>query len=449
MTRGNALVQILCGLLLSATSQAQDIVEMVKRVKPAVVTVTAKNAFGLDDGEGSGFFISKNRIITCFHVVEGAAGVTVRLNDSTELTVKHILAKDSIADIAILELNGNAPARITPLQFIQKLPEQGERIYVVGNPLGLEQSVSDGIVSSVRDRKDEGQVIQFTAAISRGNSGSPLLDSKGMVYGVAKTVLEGGQNLNFACPASRVTALSTTTVIPFEPSTKKYGDEVLHVVDAFEIDTTLIGTPPEGALVIDRNLYRLRTAALRLQWDADIVDKNLTRLTRAIQRRYSELNIRTDTINMRQARAVVMESLGDNYDLSTHSPEEQAVVSGIRERLAYVGTRLLMKKSIAPIAGMTGILNHSGQIWVELDKDSDYLILGISDTSSIKDVDCAVFYRDVSNKWIAVASDTKTSAHPHASFTAPVTGEYAIVFRVAQLVEGIKRGGVGAIVLER
>ena len=445
----NTVLLSICIVFVSVYAGAQDIVDMVKRVKPAVVTVIPKNAFGIDEGEGSGFFIARNRIVTCFHVVEGASAVAIRLNDSTVIKAKHIVAQDSVADIAILELETSAPTRISPLQLQAKLPEQGERIYVVGNPLGLEQSVSDGIVSSVRVRKEEGKVVQFTAAISPGNSGSPLLDAKGQVYGVAKTVLEGGQNLNFACPTERISALKIADPITFLPSTKKYGGVEMSVEKAFEVDTVLIGTPPSNIPLKDQNIWRLRTAALRVQWDAAIVDRNLTRLSRAVKRNYSELDIATDTLNMRQAHAVVMESLGDNYGLSSLSAEDQAVISGLRQGLAYMGARMLMASSITPVESMTGMLEDAGQIWVELDKDEDYMVITLSDTTKIKDVDLAVFYRDSASKWVPIASDTRDDPHPYTGFTAPISGEYAIVWRVAQHVEAAKSGGVGAIVLER
>lgn len=439
---------VLVGIVVfvAGVGKAQDIVDMVKRVKPAVVTVLAKNAFGIEEGQGSGFFIARNQIITCFHVIDGASAISIRLNDSTLIKAKHIIAQDSLADVAILELESNAPARITPLVLQNKLPEQGERIYVVGNPLGLEQSVSDGIVSSVRVQKKEGKVIQFTAAISSGNSGSPLLDGKGNVYGVAKTVLEGGQNLNFACPSERIPKVNLATPIAFLPTTKKYDGVEMNVTDAFTVDTTLRGIPPAGLSLKEQNIWRLRTAALRVQWESEIVDKNLTRLTRAVKRNFSDLDISTDTLLMRQAHAVVIEGLGDNYGLSSLSPEDQGVIAGIRQGLMYMGAAMAMKASITPIESMTGMLEERGQIWVELEKDANYAVITLSDTSKIKDVDLAVFYQDSTEKWIPLASDTRDSAHPYTGFEAPHTGEYAIVWRVAKRAEGIKQGGVGAII---
>jgi len=199
-----SLIAIVLSAGTATPGHGQDIVGMVKRVKPAVVTVVPENAFGLDEGLGSGFFIDRTRVVTNYHVIDGASAVRIKLNDSTKLHARHIVAQDSALDLAILEIDVPKGWNMSPLPLLTQDPEQGQRVYVVGNPLGLEQSVSDGIVSSVRIVKDQGKQIQFTAAISPGNSGSPLLDANGKVYGVARTIVQGGQNLNFAIPSEQI-----------------------------------------------------------------------------------------------------------------------------------------------------------------------------------------------------------------------------------------------------
>src|SRR5207248_758187 len=102
---------------------------------------------------------------------------------------------DSAHDLAILKAEGlNAPA--LPLSDAQNL-SIGDKVYAAGNPKGLEGTFSDGIISSLRYSVGR---IQFTAAISPGSSGGPVVDEYGHVIGVTVSYLEGGQNLNFAVP---------------------------------------------------------------------------------------------------------------------------------------------------------------------------------------------------------------------------------------------------------
>ena len=89
------------------------------------------------------------------------------------------------------------------------MPDEGEPIFVIGNPLKLEGSVSDGIVSAIREVPNVGQVIQITAPISHGNSGSPVFNMRGQVLGVVTIKVTNGQNINLAIGASRVAQLKT------------------------------------------------------------------------------------------------------------------------------------------------------------------------------------------------------------------------------------------------
>ena len=94
------------------------------------------------------------------------------------------------------------------------VPSEGEDIFVIGNPLGLESTVSTGIISAVRDIPAFGKILQITAPISPGSSGSPVINSKGEVIGIATLVITKGQNLNFAIPSDKIIALKETTQTP-------------------------------------------------------------------------------------------------------------------------------------------------------------------------------------------------------------------------------------------
>jgi tetratricopeptide (TPR) repeat protein len=94
------------------------------------------------------------------------------------------------------------------------VPSEGQDIVVIGNPLGLESTVSAGIVSAVRDIPAFGKILQITAPISPGSSGSPVINSKGEVIGVATLIVTKGQNLNFAVPSDKIIALKETSQTP-------------------------------------------------------------------------------------------------------------------------------------------------------------------------------------------------------------------------------------------
>jgi tetratricopeptide (TPR) repeat protein len=90
-------------------------------------------------------------------------------------------------------------------------PQEGESVVVIGNPLGLEGSVTNGIVSAVRDIPTFGRIIQITAAISAGSSGSPVVNMQGQVIGIATLQVTGGQSVNFAIPSERISQLQVAS----------------------------------------------------------------------------------------------------------------------------------------------------------------------------------------------------------------------------------------------
>jgi tetratricopeptide (TPR) repeat protein len=202
-------------LLLSLTTQAdQTLVDLVKKVKAGVVLIETFDKDNKPIGQGSGFFIdNKGRLITNHHVIEGAYSATIKTSAGKEYPVQGIVAKDTEADIVKLVVN-LPDADITFLNLSVNMPSEGEDIVVIGNPLGLESTVSTGIVSAVRDIPAFGKIIQITAPISPGSSGSPVINNKGEVIGIATLVITKGQNLNFAVPSDKIITLKETAQSP-------------------------------------------------------------------------------------------------------------------------------------------------------------------------------------------------------------------------------------------
>jgi len=195
-------------LAVSPAVFAQDFLpELVRRIKPSAVAIETFDAKGGTLSRGSGFFISSDRIITNRHVIEKSSRVEIHLIDGKKFTARGVLAIDGEGDLALLQVDAVPPASAVPLPLVRSAPQEGESIVVVGNPFGLEGSVSNGIVSAVREIPGYGKIIQITAPISPGSSGSPVVNMRGQVIGVATLQAAEGQSLNFAVPSSRIAQL--------------------------------------------------------------------------------------------------------------------------------------------------------------------------------------------------------------------------------------------------
>ena len=116
------------------------------------------------------------------------------------------MAENKEADLVLIATDIPTSA-ITPVEVTGKLPEVGEKIYAIGHPMGLEKTVSEGIVSAIRKLPKLGDIIQITAPISPGSSGGPVFNSSGRVIGVARATFRTGQNLNFAVPGQKILEL--------------------------------------------------------------------------------------------------------------------------------------------------------------------------------------------------------------------------------------------------
>jgi len=204
--------------LKSVAQSSQDALpELVRRVKPSVVSVLTYDAKGEPLISGSGFFIRPGEVVTNLHVIRGAHRVEIHTLEGKGRTypVAGALAVDEEGDLALLSVD-LPPERSRPLTLSVALPEEGERVFAIGIPLRLEGSVSDGIVSAVREVPDIGRIVQITAPVSHGNSGSPLFNMRGQVIGIITVKVTNGQNINLALGAPRVAALSRGQLVTFD-----------------------------------------------------------------------------------------------------------------------------------------------------------------------------------------------------------------------------------------
>ncbi|HEU0302029.1 MAG TPA: S1C family serine protease [Longimicrobium sp.] len=206
IARTLVLAAALVGVMNAPAAAQEDISSLVQQVTPSVVTLKSFGSSGRQISTGSGFALPDGRIVTNAHVVRGAANVEVfNAQGSLVGAVQHAEALSNSVDIAILPRVEGVPG----LVLAAEEPAVGTRIAAVGAPIGLSNTVSDGIVSSIREIEGQ-RLIQITAPISAGSSGGPVVDGEGRVVGVSVASMRGGQNLNFAVPVANVRVLAAS-----------------------------------------------------------------------------------------------------------------------------------------------------------------------------------------------------------------------------------------------
>jgi S1-C subfamily serine protease len=242
----------------AVTANSNFITEVVDRVGPAVVRINTSRTtrqsagnspfggfFGevpdggerqTEQGTGSGFIIdAKGQIITNAHVVQGADKVTVNLKDGRSFAGK-VMGLDTVTDVAVVKIEGeNLPT--VPLGDAAKI-KAGEWAIAIGNPLGLDNSVTAGIISAtgrsssqVGDSSKRVNYIQTDAAINPGNSGGPLLNATGQVIGMNTAILKNAQGLGFAIPIDQVQRIANQLVTKGKAEHPFLGVEMMNITE--------------------------------------------------------------------------------------------------------------------------------------------------------------------------------------------------------------------------
>ena len=179
------------------TASAAPPEEVFERASPSVLVVERIDRAGRRNGFASGVAVGPSQVVTSCHALTGTAAVRVRSGGRSHPAA--LTRADPERDLCRLAVEGlRAPSvRIVPASMLRV----GQRVYAVGTPKGLERTLSEGIISSLRPRA-RSFVIQTTAPMSRGSSGGGLFDDEGRLVGMAAFQYATGQNLNFAVPAS-------------------------------------------------------------------------------------------------------------------------------------------------------------------------------------------------------------------------------------------------------
>jgi tetratricopeptide (TPR) repeat protein len=193
------------GLTAQQVDPASRVYELASK---SVFLIVIRSSAGEPIARGTGFLIAENKLVTNQHVVREGNPFLDLGAVKLSLRVEQV---DPVNDLAILTVNGELSA--PSLQMATSEPKPGTAIYAIGNPAGLERSISSGVVAGIRNMSGR-ELIQISAPISPGSSGGPILNSQSQVVAVAVGILEGGQNINFAVPVKFVQMLLSGTTAP-------------------------------------------------------------------------------------------------------------------------------------------------------------------------------------------------------------------------------------------
>jgi serine protease Do len=177
----------------SSINGGNSLSALFNRSKSAVFMIFTSD--GNQSYQGSGFFVSSNGIaVSNYHVFEGTTigREVIKLEDGTKCNIERIINRNIENDFIIFKVSSDRSFQY--LRVCKQLPSIGEGVFAIGNPRGLEQTLSTGIVSGYRENN---KLIQTTAEITHGSSGGPLLNMNGEVIGITTSGMDVA-NLNFA-----------------------------------------------------------------------------------------------------------------------------------------------------------------------------------------------------------------------------------------------------------
>jgi putative serine protease PepD len=232
--------------------------DIVSRSLPAVVSLQAGRT------NGSGFFVSDDTLLTNEHVVSAQATVTIRLHNGTQVA-GYVAARHPSVDLAVVKAPRGfvAPAR---LGFGRSADVRvGQEVFAIGSPLGIEGTVTRGIISAVRSL-DGVALLQTDAALNPGNSGGPLLDRRGYVVGITTLKFAQAEQLGFAVGADQILSILEGRAAAASP-TQGLARALRATGDPLKTDTERV--QEQAARVFGAPLERAGRLAQRLNAEFD------------------------------------------------------------------------------------------------------------------------------------------------------------------------------------
>lgn len=212
-------------LTVLSAEPTQEISATMVFTRASNSVVMVKGKLGTGDVQGSGVIVAKDRVVTNLHVVSGATELVVRVG-GVDLPATVLARSNAKQDLALLSVTLPVGTRIAKLRAVKDVAV-GEHVFAIGNPRGLERTLSEGLVSALRP-EGKTNVIQTTAAISPGSSGGGLFDARSRLVGITTSMRKDSQSLNFAHPTEWVlellagkseapSAISTTWTVSKRP----------------------------------------------------------------------------------------------------------------------------------------------------------------------------------------------------------------------------------------
>jgi hypothetical protein len=243
MNRIKKISLFIGAFLFSTMSMAMEPDVLYEKLSPSVWVIYAYDGEGVKMASGSGVVIAPEQMITNCHVLTKAKSLTVQRRNTTHKA--RLLFADVDRDLCLLKVPGMiAPSvAVAPLSAIRV----GERVIAIGAPLGLELTLSDGLVSSfIRDENDKITRIQISVPISHGSSGGGLFDLNGRLIGITNAIMDKAQNLNFAIPAEWIKEVPKRGA---QALAKLREEEKDRIAEQKSVTKSAPGKPGAGALL--------------------------------------------------------------------------------------------------------------------------------------------------------------------------------------------------------
>ena len=289
--------------------------DIARRATPSVVQIRARGRIG------SGFVVaSDGRIATSLHVVEDADQLVVVLADGRTFTRVQVVDHDEEQDVVVLSI---AASRLTPLPLAREPVQSGERVVVIGHPQGLANTVSDGLVSALRER-DGTEMLQISAPVSPGSSGGPVLNDRGQVVGVTTSTHQRGQNLNFAAPVSRLLPLMRSTARrPLSALPSRFATRLFARCEAADLVSIYRGVGRARPRKVRRSPRAMEAAVMDLLLELD----SCPGVTRMLLFALEESSGRRDPAERAAVLAIVMGQIEDALRQMAQAPKSETAGS--------------------------------------------------------------------------------------------------------------------------
>lgn len=267
---------LLACVAFAAASYANTASAVYRRTSGSVMTLWVKDKRGNSLGNGTGFLVKENGLVlTAYHVISDAHSVSAHFDDGSVSAILGVVDVDPANDLALLQIK---PTNRKAVPLASGKPDIGSEIFVIGAPKGLEFSITSGIINQIRKESS----IQFSAPVSPGNSGSPLLNGAGEAVGIVSYQRNDGQNLNFAVPAHAASAMNWNAKpksFPLAPAKSPTSDPKNWKETDFASTGLLVRLPVTPGVIetqMDKDLQVLADVYKTTRLKTDIAEISLT-----------------------------------------------------------------------------------------------------------------------------------------------------------------------------